>query len=83
MSYFFFNNKKELGVIKNMIEEYSGVIFKEDKIFYSCEYCNFYIASKDIVYNVSYNYPGRELIMSKETINKKICCHCYMRIIKK
>ena len=79
-NYFFLNNGIELGEIQKMIEEYSGLVFKEEKIYYRCECCNFYIASENILYNICYNYPGRKLIISEEIINKKLCCHCCMRI---
>ena len=78
--YFFLNKKVDIGLIQNTIEEYSGIVIKDEKIFYRCECCNFYIASKDILYNICYNYPGRKLIISKEIINKKLCCHCCIRI---
>ena len=80
MSYFFLNKEKKIGLIQSLIEEYSGLEFRGNKILYKCEYCKFYIASKDIVCNVCHNYPGRKLIISKDVINKKICCHCCMRI---
>jgi len=76
INYFFLNNQIQIGLIQNVIEEYAGIVIKEDKIFYKCNFCNFYIASSKIKYIVCYEYPDRPVLSNERRTNFS-CCHCF------
>ena len=80
MEYFFKKNNKNIELISHILEEYSGILFRGDKILFKCELCNFYIASSDIKYNLCYNYPDYGIVISNEIKCKKSCCHCLEKI---
>ncbi len=79
INYFFLNNQTEIGLIQHIIEEYAGILIKENKIFHKCNLCNFYIASSKIKYIVCYQYPDRP-VLSNERRTDFSCCHCLENI---
>jgi hypothetical protein len=79
INYFFLNNKKEIGLIQQIIEDYASIIIKENKIFHKCHFCNFYIASRKVKYIVCYEYPDRP-VLSNERKTSLSCSHCFENV---
>ena len=75
MEYFF----KDIDNIQRVIEDYTGVFLKENRVLYKCNFCNFYVASSDIKYNMCYKNHN-DMFLTHKVKSKKTCCHCLERI---